>query len=112
MTVSRRQVADAIDECDEKLADIQEEKKAIYQNYRAGLAARGFSKKAMAAEVETLKIAIRQRRAIEADPEKVKERRGLFDEILAEITAVPSRARTRADAREADAAPAEAAAKH
>ena len=99
--VTRLQVADAIDDLDDRLADLQELKKAVYQNYRAALASRGFAKIAITAEAATLKLAIRQRRNIEKDPEKAKQYRGLFDEILAEITAAPSRARARA--READA---------
>jgi hypothetical protein len=94
-TITRIQVADAIDDLDDQLADLQEIKKTVYQNYRGVLASRGFSKEAIKAEASTLKLAIRQRRNIEKDPAKAKERRGLFDEILTEITAVPSRARAR-----------------
>jgi prophage antirepressor-like protein len=94
--VTRLLVADAIDDYDDQLADLQEMKKAVYQNYRAALASRGFSKLAISAEVSTLKLAIRQRRNIEKDAEAAKARRGLFDEILTEITAAPSRARAHA----------------
>jgi len=100
-TVTRRQVADAIDDLDDQLADLQEVKKAVYQNYRAALASRGYGKDAIKAEAATLKLAIRQRRNIEKDPEAAKARRGLFDEILTDITAEPARgarARSKDDA--------------
>lgn len=97
MTLTRRMVADAIDECNDKIADQQEMKKAIFQHNRSVLmAARGQTKLQAAAETAALKVAIRQRQNIRKNPEAAKAQFELFDEILTEITAEPPRARAHA----------------
>jgi hypothetical protein len=93
--LTRRNVADAIDELDDQIADINEQKAAAFQNYRASLAGK-LDKEGIRAELSALKTAIRRRRKERKDPTGYRAQLDLFEEIVAEISDSQPRARARA----------------
>jgi hypothetical protein len=88
VTITRKSLADTIDEYDAEIADLQSGKRDTFNSYRADLVAAGLSKDAVKAEIEAAKKAIRRRQIIAAKSvEVVEEADALAEEIFEEITA-------------------------
>jgi hypothetical protein len=82
--MNRRSLANAIDDLDEQISELNAAKRDAYQTYREDLAEK-MTKGEIKSELESLRIAIRCRREWAKDASKVQERDALVDEILAEI---------------------------
>lgn len=86
--MTRKALADAIDDLDEQIADLQRAKGDTYSAYREQLKTTGHAKDAVKLEMEATKAAIRQRRKLAEDASGVEEKDALVDEILTEIRRV------------------------
>lgn len=93
MSTTRRQLADAIDDLDAQIKTLNTAKADEYKDYREDLEATGMEPRRAAAELAATKAAIAKRQKLNADPDAVRERDELIDEILDEILVEPSRAR-------------------
>jgi hypothetical protein len=91
MSLTRCEIADAVDELDEQIAALQAAKADLYASYREELAA-SMRKPDVAAEIAALKKGIGIRRKRRAAPADVQAAEDLVDDVLAEIEAEPSRA--------------------
>lgn len=103
--MTRRALADAIDDLDEQISVLQATKAETFGAYREQLKTTGHAKDAVKLEMEATKAAIRQRRKLAEDAMAVEEKDALVDEILAEIRRVDKslgmkHARASAPARE------------
>lgn len=98
MTITRKSLADTIDEYDAAIADLQSSKRDTFNSYRADLTASGMPKEAIKAEIEAAKKAIRRRQIIAAkSAEVVEEADALAEEFFEEITAVRAPRATRVE---------------
>jgi hypothetical protein len=97
MTLTRRGIADEFDRLDHEVEEANFDKRAILAGYRKQLEATGTPRPQIKIEVEALKAAIRQRRALARDPDGVAATSATVEAILAEISG-PSRG-ARAHAR-------------
>lgn len=86
MSLTRTGIADEIDRIDDMLSDLQKDKAEIYHAYREQLDGAGSSKPAITAEIAALKVAIRRRRELKANPDAVADKDARLDEVLDEIT--------------------------
>ena len=93
LTLSRKDLADTIDEYDAQIATLNEGKSETYKDYRAQLEAAGMKPRRAAAELAATKAAIARRRKLMTDGEAVREKDALTDEILDEIMPSLTRAR-------------------
>jgi hypothetical protein len=88
--MTRKEMADAVDEIDRDIAALQASKRDLFVSYREGLADT-MDKDAIKADVAALKAAIRRRQKLQADPEAASVAE-LADEIFDEITSFAPRA--------------------
>lgn len=91
MTITRKTLADAIDEIDERKKELDGEKGDLFDDYRVQLAASGLSDSEIAAEVAACKAAIRMRQKLRKS-EAVSYQYELVAEVFTEITNEVSRA--------------------
>jgi hypothetical protein len=88
--MTRKEMADAVDEIDRDIAALQASKRDLFVSYRDDLAVT-MDKDAIKAEVAALKAAIRRRQKFQADIEAASVA-DLADEIFDEITSLAPRA--------------------
>lgn len=90
---TRKSIADHLDSYDDEIAELQNGKRDMLNDYRAQLAGLGMGKAQVKAEVDALKSAMRRRRAIAKKGEdEIEQADALADEIFVEITARAPRA--------------------
>lgn len=92
----RKLLADAIDQIDAQIKDLNASKSDAYKTHRQKLEDRGMDARRAAAEVAAIKAAVARRRKLADDPTAVREKDDLIDEILLEIMG-SSRAREEDD---------------
>ncbi|AEH79675.1 hypothetical protein SM11_chr2421 [Sinorhizobium meliloti SM11] len=86
--ITRKGLADEIDQIDEAIKAYNESKREAFDAYRDQLIAAGVAKPNVKIEIEAVKAAIRRRRAIRKDEAAEIEKSELIDEIFDEITTV------------------------
>ncbi|PLT84974.1 hypothetical protein BMJ34_34515 [Sinorhizobium medicae] len=86
--ITRKGLADEIDQIDEAIKAYNESKREAFDAYRDQLIAAGVAKPNVKIEIEAVKAAIRRRRAIRKDEAAEIEKSELIDEIFGEITTV------------------------
>lgn len=84
--ITRKSLADEIDQYDQQIADMNSGKKDCFDAYRNQLIDAGVAKPNIKIEIEAVKAAIKRRRASEKDPTALEEKDALTDEIFWEIT--------------------------
>lgn len=95
--ITRKSLADEIDQYDQQIADMNSGKKDCFDAYRDQLSAAGMAKPNIKIEVEAVKAAIKRRRAAEKDPTALEEKDALTDEIFWEITSAHAPRATRVE---------------
>lgn len=83
--MTRKALANAIDDLDDQIKVLQTSKAEAYTAYREQLESKGTSKPDVKVELVAMKAAIRRRREIAADENAVIEKDELTDSILNEI---------------------------
>lgn len=97
MPITRKSLADTIEEYDTQIADLQAGKRDTYQAYRDEIGAL-MGKDAVKIEIEAFKVALKRRNAIAKKGEQtVEEKDALADEIFAEISGSNARRATRVE---------------
>ncbi|QND32148.1 hypothetical protein HB772_07460 [Sinorhizobium meliloti] len=86
--ITRKGLADEIDQIDEAIKAYNESKREAFDAYRDQLIAAGVAKPNVKIEIEAVKAAIRRRRAVRKDEAAEIEKSELIDEIFDEITTV------------------------
>ncbi|RVL05122.1 hypothetical protein CN151_10795 [Sinorhizobium meliloti] len=86
--ITRKGLADEIDQIDEAIKAYNESKREAFDAYRDQLIAAGVAKPNVKIEIEAVKAAIRRRRAVRKDEAAEIEKGELIDKIFDEITTV------------------------
>lgn len=86
--ITRKGLADEIDQIDEAIKAYNESKREAFDAYRDQLIAAGVAKANVKTEIEAVKAAIRRRRAVLKDEAAELEKSELIDEVFEEITTV------------------------
>jgi hypothetical protein len=87
--ITRKGLADEIDQIDEAIKAYNDSKRDAFDAYRDQMIAAGVAKANVKAEIEAVKAAIKRRRAAVKDKDALIEKDELIDEVFEEITRAP-----------------------